>query len=219
MMLGARSLHMNKLVLISVALIVAASGCTTFEQNEKSVESNDSEENLTRTQDYAGASGDYESASAKIDYTSNTEVAAEPSTPGRSSTLAAIARVTANHRGDRFQDLKLEAEFPGFADVTQQDVRKLVIDRGVNSTVESPGPEDISIQTYRVSTSEDSNTLTVSAGTPPDYELTPDDRIMLEFTSFGNPVEEGDRTVQLEVNSGTTDQLYEPVSATLEIES
>ncbi len=218
---------MRLAVLILVSVVVVASGCSSSgpaegpseEQtpvDDQGQDNQEADDENART--YAGANPDAESASGQLDYTDEAEIAANPKTPNVTATHAAFIRVPFNHDGDTFQDFWLRYEEGDASGVTAIDVRTIVLDIGVNDTLTSPGPEDFVMDAASVEVSSNGREMVINPVQAPDYAMTSEDRVMVEFTGVKNPPRPKGYTVNLEINSGETGRYYEPARPTLRIE-
>lgn len=216
---------MRLAVLILVSLVVIASGCSSngpaetpddqepVEDQPQDNQEDDGEDART----YAGANPNAESASGQLDYTDEAEIAANPKTPNATATHAVFLRVPFNHEGDTFQDFWLRYEAGDASGVTPVDVRTIVLDIGVNDTLTSPGPEDFVMEAASVEVSSDGREMVIKPVQSPEYTMTSEDRVMVEFTGVKNPPRPKGYTVNLEINSEDTGQYYEPARPALQI--
>ncbi len=215
---------MRLAVLILVSFVVIASGCSSSGPAENPgddqapVDDESDQDSGEDARTYAGANPNAESASGQLDYTDGAEIAANPKTPNATATHAAFLQVPFNHEDDTFQDFWLRYEASDVSGVTAIDVRTIVLDIGVNNTLTSPGPEDFVMEAASVEVSSNGREMVITPVQSPDYAMTSDDRVMVEFTGVKNPPRPKGYTVNLEINSEETGQYYEPARPALQIE-
>lgn len=147
---------------------------------------------------------------------SQEDAATNTNTTATTATFAGIARTTTNHIGANFEDMAVTANYPAFELVTLDDMRQLLIDKGMNDTAYEPGPEDIPIREVSIEKRNGNQELYIDPVNTPSYRLQEDDRVIVEFTSFQTPSEPGENIIGFEIISRDTNQTYEPVEVTLE---
>lgn len=144
---------MRRFAVAVLALVVVASGCIGGETEETPPQNdiNDTEpvegsSEQETTAKYLGASDDVRSASDRLDYSDTAEIAAEPQGPGESSVHAAYLRVPINHGGDSFEDVMVDYRGADVSQVSRDDIGSLVVDRGINNTIQAVGDEDYELR-------------------------------------------------------------------------